>query len=78
MKRREWVIAHTCQINGRNVAPGTEISIQGQRGRFRFAELVEASTGTWVTCFHVDGSGGSRSFDVGKVKTVHTKAKGRQ
>lgn len=72
-----WDIQTRCRINGRNVEPGTELTFVGQRGRFRFAELVETPTGSWVTCFHVDGSGGARSFDAGKVKTVHTKAKGR-
>lgn len=69
------VIEHNVKINGRRVERGTEISITGERGRFRFAGRVTTATGnTWINAF---GRYGSRSFDEARVKTVHRKRKGR-
>jgi hypothetical protein len=35
-----WVVETEIQINGRNVVPGTELKIEGERGRFRFMRYV--------------------------------------
>jgi hypothetical protein len=67
-----WVESDEIQINGRKISKGTEISIRGERGRFRFIKHVKTSKSEWV-----DVVGGTknvnmwRSFDVSRVKTVH-------
>jgi len=69
------VVEQAVKINGRHVTQGTEISIKGERGRFRFAGRVTTRSGnTWIDAY---GPRGSRSFDEARVKTVHRKRKGR-
>jgi hypothetical protein len=71
----EWKIATEMQINGRNVVPGTELKIEGARGRFRFVKHVVSGTG----CEWIDVWGGPkgmpsfRSFGLERVKRVHYK-----
>lgn len=70
----DWEISTEMQINGRHVEPGTELKIQGERGRFRFIKHVLTSTAEWV-----DVWGGPkhaqqwRSFRTSKVAIVHYK-----
>lgn len=70
----DWEVAYEMQINGRNVEPGTELKIEGERGRFRFIKHVLTSTAEWI-----DVWGGPkhaqqwRSFRTEKVKRVHYK-----
>lgn len=61
--------------SGRHAEPGTEFSVHGESGRFRFVEHVVTESGVeWVT-----GIGGPRkvnvcrSFRPERVRTVHTK-----
>lgn len=62
------------KVNGRSVVVGTELSIKGQPGRFRFVEYVVAAGAKhdWITVW-----GGSenhrayRSFDPDRIRTVH-------
>lgn len=62
------------QINGRNVSPGTELKITGERGRFRFIKHVETPTTAWIDVFGgPKGAECLRSFHLDKVKTVHYK-----
>jgi hypothetical protein len=75
-----WRVSTETTINGRRVTPGTELSIRGVRGRFRFVQYVEVEGGrSWV-----DVIGGpanyklQRSFGVEQVKTVHRIAKTRE
>ena len=60
---------------------GAEVSIKGQRGRFRFAEYVEGPTSDWLTVWGpVSGDGQRaqwRSFSPGKLRTVHRLRKAR-
>lgn len=65
---------HT-SASGRHLAPGTEFSVHGEPGRFRFAEHVVAPSGAeWITAF-----GGprkvnvTRSFRPERIKRVHIK-----
>jgi hypothetical protein len=68
-----WEIITEMQINGRNVSPGTELKITGERGRFRFVKFVKTDKGKeWVD---VIGKLGFRSFALDRVKTVHYKNK---
>ena len=68
----DWVISHEMTINGRTVEIGTELSIKGESGRFRFLKHVKTPTAEWI-----DVIGGKakyerhRSFRVASVKTVH-------
>lgn len=70
----DWTITTDWRYNGRHVVPGTELSITGERGRFRFVKHVrrEAAGIEWV-----DVHGGPanqecyRSFRPERIKTVH-------
>lgn len=71
---KDWEITTEIQINGRNVEPGTELKIKGERGRFRFIKYVVAPEGSWI-----DVWGGTkyaqqlRSFRLDRVARVHYK-----
>ena len=75
----DWVVETKAQVNGRWLHPGTEVSIKGERGRFRFVKKVTTSTATWM-----DFIGGpekhqkSRSFGEHQIKRVHRIAKTRE
>lgn len=71
-----WIESEEIQINGRNITKGTEVSIRGERGRFRFMKHVKTDKAEWVDV--VGGTTGVRmwrSFEVSRVKTVHRKNK---
>lgn len=59
------------QHNGRWMKPGTEISIEGIKGRCRFIRHVTNSeTNTeWIECFSTDKQ--FRAFRPERIKTVH-------
>lgn len=71
---KDWEVSYEMQINGRNVEPGTELKIAGERGRFRFIKYVTTPTAEWV-----DVWGGTkhapawRSFKLDRVRRVHYK-----
>lgn len=73
----DWRVAEYAYWNGRHIRPGTELSITGERGRFRFVKFVETPTATWI-----DVIGGkhnlSRSFHPSRIKTVHRIKKTRE
>ncbi len=61
------------RIHGRELEPDTEVSITGERGRFRFMRATTTSTGQIVLDF-IGGVAGHetwRSFYPARVKTVH-------
>lgn len=63
----------TTRANGRELVPGTEVSIKGKRGRFRFVKESTTSEGKTVLDF-VGGTTGHEqwhSFYPDRVKTVH-------
>lgn len=75
-----WTVSESIVINGRYVEVGTEVSIQGESGRFRFLRHVVTEAGAeWI-----DVIGGPakaekwRSFRPERVKRVHRIAKTRQ
>jgi Na+-transporting NADH:ubiquinone oxidoreductase subunit NqrF len=71
-----WVETYEIQVNGRNITQGTEVSIRGERGRFRFMKHVKTDTAEWVDVVGgVKGVKMWRSFRVDRVKTVHRKNK---
>lgn len=75
----DWQVAETICVNGRHLVPGTEVSITGERGRFRFVRHVRRPDGTeWLD--FVGGRPGverARSFRPDRIKTVHRLAKMR-
>lgn len=69
-----WVYTTELQVNGRNVSPGTELKITGQRGRFRFIKHVKTETSEWIDVWGgPKGSENIRSFHIDRVKRVHYK-----
>lgn len=58
--------------SGRILIPGTELSIEGVSGRFRFIQLVITETAQWIDV--MGGTSGHekiRSFRPDRVETVH-------
>lgn len=77
-----WVISDHIIINGRHVTKGTELTITGVRGRFRFIRHVQVMCKTDYQCVlreWIDVVGGgtkkrpdmTRSFRPSQVKVVH-------
>jgi hypothetical protein len=64
-------------INGHTVTPGTELSIKGERGRFRFIKHVQRRRPSGEEVEWIDVWGGPkhspqlRSFRPDRVRTVH-------
>lgn len=76
----DWIKSETIKINGRIVEKGTELSIQGESGRFRFLAHIITPTCEWI-----DVIGGKserykqfRAFRPERVKRVHWKNKTRE
>lgn len=76
----DWVISDSIKVNGRVVEQNTELSIQGESGRFLFIKHVKTPSCEWIDCI-----GGKserykqfRSFRPEQVKTVHYKNKTRK
>ena len=75
----DWVVSFEMQWNGRHIHPGTELSIKGESGRFRFIKHVSTSTSEWIDV--VGGRKGVktlRSFRPKRIKTVHRVNKTRE
>lgn len=71
-----WVILDSVQINGRNVSTGSEITIKGERGRFKFIQLVKTPEAEWVDVIGgLSNYKAFRSFYLSRVKVVHRKNK---
>jgi len=70
-----WVVSETCTVNGRNLMPGTEVSVRGQKGRFRFVKHVVNGDKEWID---VMGGAQFRSFRPSEVRTVHRKNRTRE
>lgn len=68
-----WTRVTNYKINGRVLHPGTQVSIRGEGGRFRFVEAVTTENGKhWLT--FLGGRAGMyawRSFYPSRVKRVH-------
>jgi hypothetical protein len=75
----DWEISYEMKHNGRIIEPNTEISIQGESGRFLFIKHVKTPTCEWI-----DVVGGKserykqfRAFRPDRIKRVHWKNKTR-
>ena len=65
---------NSIKINGREVTPGTELKIQGERGRFRFMKFVRNNGAEWIDVWGgPSGREQTRSFRVARVARVHYK-----
>jgi hypothetical protein len=77
----DWDVSETFTANGRHLEPGTEVSIRGESGRFRFVRHVRRPNGVeWLDFIGTDSKGhsaGWRSFRPSRVRTVHRLAKTR-
>lgn len=63
----------TVRVHGRELHTGTEVSITGERGRFRFMRATTTSSDRVVYDF-IGGTAGHecwRSFYPERIKTVH-------
>ena len=73
-----WEVSEHIIHNGRHVEKGTEVTITGERGRFKFMRHVynPAIDVEWIDC--VGGKKGTwewRSFRKERIKRVHYKKK---
>jgi hypothetical protein len=68
-----WHVADETTLNGHAVTPGTELSIRGERGRFRFLRHITVDGGAdWLDVYGgPKGAEQLRSFYPERVKTVH-------
>lgn len=74
-----WIIETEIQIHGRHVIKDTELSIIGERGRFRFLKQITNGDKVWIDV--VGGAKGAkqmRSFHLDKVRRVHYKNKTKE
>jgi hypothetical protein len=72
------VVAHEWRRNGRLVERGTELEIEGASGRWRFQAHVLTDAGEWIDVYGGTPSRPAfRSFDPGRVTTVHRLQKTR-
>lgn len=70
----DWIETTEIQLNGRDVTPGTELSIRGERGRFRFLKHVSRPERgiEWIDVYGgPKGSEQLRAFRPERIKTVH-------
>jgi hypothetical protein len=70
----DWEQHETATVNGRQLVPGTEVSIRGERGRFRFLKrVVRPERGIeWLDFWGgPKGAAQWRSFRPDRVRTVH-------
>jgi len=73
-----WERSDTYEANGRKIVKGTELTIEGERGRFKFMQYVynPRSDVAWIDC--IGGKRGVkefRAFRPERIKTVHYKNK---
>jgi hypothetical protein len=76
-----WVITEEITVNGRKVVRGTELSIVGERGRYKFLKHVynPKTDSAWIDVVGGSNTAASqhRSFRQDRIKTVHWKNKAR-
>lgn len=70
----DWTITSSARLRGRMVSAGMELSIRGERGRFRFVKHVRNDrTGKeWIDVYGgAKGHETIRSFRPERVRVVH-------
>lgn len=75
-----WIVTTDWVARRRHVQPGTELSIIGVSGRFRFVRHVRTATAEWIDVVGGTKAGGdrTRSFRPERVRAVHRIARMRQ
>ncbi|AYN57783.1 hypothetical protein PBI_DRMANHATTAN_65 [Arthrobacter phage DrManhattan] len=69
----DWHEHDNAEANGRHITPGTEVSIRGERGRFRFLKRVTRDDGReWLDFWGgPKGCEAWRSFSADQIRRVH-------
>ncbi|UIW13545.1 hypothetical protein PQD80_gp61 [Arthrobacter phage Lizalica] len=69
----DWHEHDSAEANGRHITPGTEVSIRGERGRFRFLKRVTRDSGAeWLDFWGgPKGCESWRSFSASQIRRVH-------
>lgn len=69
----DWRESFEYVANGRHITPGTEVSIRGERGRFRFIKHVTRDSGAeWLDFWGgPKGAENWRSFSGDQIRRVH-------
>ncbi|KUM37867.1 hypothetical protein AR539_10735 [Arthrobacter sp. EPSL27] len=69
----DWHEHDHAEANGRHIVPGTEVSIRGERGRFRFLKRVTRDDGReWLDFWGgPKGAENWRSFSDDQIRRVH-------
>lgn len=69
----DWHEHDSAEANGRHITAGTEVSIRGERGRFRFLKRVTRDDGReWLDFWGgPKGSEAWRSFSADQIRRVH-------
>jgi hypothetical protein len=69
----DWHESYEFTANGRHIGPGTEVSIRGERGRFRFIKHVRRDSGAeWLDFWGgPKGCAQWRSFAPHQIRRVH-------
>lgn len=72
-------VTTTWRRGNQTLTPGTEVSIRGERGRFRFRQYVTTDAGVeWIDVWGgVGGREAFRSFRPTEVRAVHRVSKAR-
>lgn len=74
-----WVIHWSLRANNREVVVGTELSLRGESGRYRFMRFVVGPRSSWIDVY--GGKSGHemvRSVRPERIKRVHRDRKMRQ
>jgi len=71
-----WVINDEYSANGRNIVKDTELSINNEKGRFRFIKHVVNGDKEWIDVMGPNNV--FRSFRPSQIKRVHWKNKTRE
>lgn len=71
-----WTRSERFQWNGRHIERGTELSIRGARGRYRFLYHTTTPTSEWIDVVGGPGRGAAqvrqwRAFRPERIRTVH-------
>lgn len=71
----DWEVSETFTANGRHIEKGTELSIEGESGRFLFLRHIRRPGGVeWIDVIGYDTKGNStgyRSFRPARIRRVH-------
>lgn len=67
-----WKVSEKITVHGREVVKGTELSISGATGRFRFMRHVVSGNNEWIDVWGGPPKAPAwRSFRIDRIKTVH-------